>query len=251
MSYLPEKRQNLYDNNEFFNEYSKSREDQRSVNRTLEQPVIRALLPTTKGSRILDLGCGAGEFSRWLLDEGAISVLGIDPSSNMLETANKHSRPEIAYQQSFVEDLELPVGQFDLVVSSLMFHYIEDLKPVIGKVRRWLNDGGALVFSIEHPMTTAIQGKHPGWLKKEDGERVAWMVDDYRVESERVSTWIVDDVVKYHRTMSTVLNILIESGFRIDRVSEGYDAAEIESEDPEHLKQQMRPRILFVRAIAD
>lgn len=220
-------------------------------NRSLEQPSMRALVPDATGAAVLDLGCGAGEFARWLVGGGAISVLGIDPSANMLAVAGEMPDSKIEYRQAFVEDVELAESQFDLVVSSLVFHYVDDLKQVIGKIRSWIKPGGALVFSIEHPMTTAIQGKRGGWLKDDAGERIGWLVDDYSIEGERVSTWIVDDVVKYHRTLSTVLNMLVESGFRVDKVSEGYGTSEFNADHPEERKQQMRPRMLFVRAIAD
>lgn len=248
MSY---ERQNLYDNDEFFAGYSRARENPLALNYTVEQPGIRALVPETGGARVLDLGCGAGDFARWLVDERAASVLGIDPSENMLAAARDQPRPQIEYRQSFAEELELPGSEFDLVVSSLMFHYIEDLELVIGKIRSWLRTGGVLVFSIEHPITTAILGKRSGWLKDDAGERIGWEVTDYSVEGERVSRWIVDDVVKYHRTLATTLNMLVESGFRIDRISEPYATAEGEALDPGLLEERMRPPFLFVRAIAD
>ena len=185
-SHMPDQpRQNLYDDDEFFAGYSRAREDPIATNYTVEQPEIRALLPDLTGKRVLDLGCGAGDFARWSIDNGAGSVLGIDPSTNMLGSAQKNPRPEIEYKRSFVEELELPEKQFDLVVSSLMFHYIEDWAPVVRKIDRWLKNGESLVFSIEHPITTAIQGKRAGWLKDDNGERIGWLLDDYSVEGER------------------------------------------------------------------
>jgi ubiquinone/menaquinone biosynthesis C-methylase UbiE len=64
----------------------------------------------------------------------------------MLDAANGNPRPEIEYRQAFAEELELPESDFDLVVNPLMFHYIDDLKPVIKKIHSWLHVGGNLVF---------------------------------------------------------------------------------------------------------
>ena len=127
--------------NEFFDGYSRARENPLAMNYSVEQPGIRALLPEVKGVRVLDLGCGSGGFAHWLVDEGAESVLGIDPSANMLTAARGNPRPEIEFRQAFVEELELQESQFNLVVSSLMFHYIEDLKPVVEKIHSWLREG--------------------------------------------------------------------------------------------------------------
>ena len=246
-------RQNLYDNDEFFAGYSRVRDNPLALNYTIEQPAIRALLPLeiVNGKRVLDLGCGAGGFARWLIGQGSSSVLGIDPSKNMIAVANEEHSASIEYRQSFVQELDLPEEDFDLVVSSLMFHYIEDLQPVVKNIRRWLRTGGSLVFSIEHPIAMAIQGKRSGWIKNDEGVRVGWEVTDYSDEGERVSHWIVDGVVKYHRTVSTVMNMLADSGFRIDKVSEAYATPEGEELDPDLLEERMRPPFLFVRATAD
>lgn len=244
-------RQNLYDNDEFFAGYSRLREERSGLNEVLEQPAIRALVPDVNGASVLDLGCGAGDFARWLVDEGASSVLGIEPSENMLALASKESLPEIEYRRAFVEELELSDARFDLVVSSLMFHYVEDFPTVVKKIRRWLRPDGIFVFSIEHPMTMAIQGKRSGWVKDDSGSKIGWLVDDYSTEGPRTMRWIVDGVVKYHRTLATTLNTLIELGFRIDRVEESHAPDKEEARDPELLEERQRPPFLFFRAIAD
>ena len=50
----------------------------------------------------------------------------------------------------------VPTGNIDLAVASLVLHYIRDWAPVLTEVHRCLVPGGALVFSIHHPIT--------GWL---------------------------------------------------------------------------------------
>ncbi len=109
-------------------------------------------------------------------------MLGIDPSTNMLVVVRENSRPEIEFRQMFVEEFALKESQYDLVVSSRMFHYIEDLNPVSEKIHSWLREGGSLVFLIEHPIVTAIQSKRIGWLKDDQGERIGWEVTDYSSE---------------------------------------------------------------------
>lgn len=94
-------RQNLYDNDDFFAGYSKTRDNPAAMNYTVEQPAVRALLPPglVKGARVLDLGCGTGGFARWLVEEGAASVLGVDPSENMIASAQQQQSDSIEYRQ--------------------------------------------------------------------------------------------------------------------------------------------------------
>ncbi len=46
--------------------------------------MMRALLPVLRGKRIVDLGCGMGWASRFMCDEGAASVPGLDLSQTMI-----------------------------------------------------------------------------------------------------------------------------------------------------------------------
>ncbi len=247
---MPGKPQNIYDNADFFSAYSKSRDENTGLNDDLEIPALRSLITDVPNVRALDLGCGAGGMSRWLVEQGARSVIAVDVSERMLEVARSIPHPKILFRRSSAEELQLPASSLDLVVSSLMFHYIEDLSDLLGRVRRWLANGGVLVFSMEHPITTAGQGLLTGWERDPSGQKLAWRVGNYASEGKRVSRWIVDGVVKYHRTTATVLNLLIDSDFQIRKVLEPHAVESAESERPELLEERMRPPFLLVAATA-
>jgi 2-polyprenyl-3-methyl-5-hydroxy-6-metoxy-1,4-benzoquinol methylase len=48
-----------------------------------EEPALRSLVPPVAGRAVVDAGCGAGRYSRWLTDEGG-TVTGLDASPQML-----------------------------------------------------------------------------------------------------------------------------------------------------------------------
>jgi SAM-dependent methyltransferase len=246
--------QNIYDNPEFFAAYDKMREEGKGLNYALEQPAIRGLLRSEAeiaGKRVLDFGCGAGEQARWLVEQGAAIVLGMDISERMLQKAMAQPHPKIKYMRSAAEDLSLPDGSFDLVTSSLMFHYIEDLRSLLASIRRWLKPGGRLVFSTEHPMFTAAHGLFDErWTRDADGNQEAWKVDRYLDEGKRVSRWFVDGVVRYHRTVATLINSLIDTGFRITRVLEPHAPEEEERRNPDLLEERKCPAFIFIAAEA-
>ncbi len=50
-----------------------------------------------------------------------------------------------------MEDIGSLEEHFDVVVSSLAFHYVEDFDGVVGKIYRLLNKDGEFIFSQEHP----------------------------------------------------------------------------------------------------
>src|SRR5205814_2730658 len=151
----------------------------------MEHAHLLALLPSAHGRRVLDLGCGAGQLSQHLAKGGATEVIGVDVSERMLGLARaEFSHPKVTYVRVAIEDAGFRAGQFDLVVSVLAFHYVEDYAGLMRRIAGWLAPGGVLVYSTEHPIYTArLAGD--GWALDAAGERVAWGIDRYADEGLR------------------------------------------------------------------
>jgi SAM-dependent methyltransferase len=185
---------------------------------------------------------------RTLRDAGASDIVGVDVSARMLETARSGGAHGITYVQAAIEDYTAPVDTFDLVVSSLALHYVQDFGEMCRRIARWLRPSGEFVFSTEHPIATAAQGIHPGWIRNEAGEKAYWAVDCYHDEGRRESCWFVDGVVKYHRTAATILNALLDAGLVIRRVLEPHALEEAEAARPCLRDERRRPPFLLVKA---
>ena len=239
-------KQNIYDNASFYHGYMHLRQTNAGLNDVLEIPAFRGLLPDLSEKKVLDLGCGFGESCHWYRRQGAQSVVGVDISSKMIhlaQTVNGH--PGIEYRCTPMEDLALPGQVFDVVTSSLAFHYIKDFARVIGKVYQWLAPGGILLFSQEHPVVTAEGSGR--WAKDAAGRKLHWILDHYGQEGIRRQHWFVDGVIKYHRTISTTLNGLIDAGFIIKRVVEPLADDEAEALNQQLQEQRRRPSFLIVK----
>jgi len=239
--------QNIYDNPEFFEEYSRMDRSLHGLARAPEWPSLRSMLPDLAGTRVLDLGCGFGWFSRWALEQGAANVLAVDVSQKMLERARElTSDPAIVYRQSDLETLSLPEAAFDLVFSSLALHYVENLGRVFSAVYRALAAGGSFVFSTEHPLYTAP--RRPEWLTHGNRSRT-WPVDQYLAEGPRVTNWLGAEVLKQHRTIAATVNGLLGSGFALRRLEEwGPDPDQLAAH-PEWAEHRDRPMFLLASAV--
>ncbi|MDC9826522.1 class I SAM-dependent methyltransferase [Devosia sp. ZB163] len=210
--------QNIYDDPKFLAGYSEFPRSRDGLGATSEWPAFRALLPGIADKRVVDLGCGFGQLSRWLGEEDARSVLGIDLSEKMLARARTETtNPAVTYARGNLDELVLAPDSADLIVSSMALHYVEDFGRIAAMLFDALAPGGQLVFSVEHPIYAARA--EPEWVAAADG-RQAFAIADYCVEGRRVTNWIVDGVVKYHRTIGTMLNILTGAGFRYKAVDE-------------------------------
>lgn len=237
--------QNIYDNPEFFSGYTQYPRQVIGLDGATEWPTVRAMLPPIQGKRVADLGCGFGWASRWMRAQGAASVQGFDLSEKMIARALEDTDdPAIAYRIADLETLELPEAAFDLVYSSLAFHYVKDIRRLMRTIHDALVPGGDLVFTTEHPIYMAPA--QPRWINEEDG-RKSWPVNSYSIEGERRTEWFVKDVLKYHRTMATTLNTLIEEGFTLRQLREFGPTPEEVRRSPDLSEEEVeRPMMLLV-----
>jgi malonyl-CoA O-methyltransferase len=107
---------------------------------------------------ILDLGAGTGHGARALKRRhpGA-TVVATDIAPGMLRQAKQQSRWLRRFERVRADAYALPFadGAFDLVFSSLMLQWCDDLDAVFGEIARVLRPGGLLLFSTFGPGTLA------------------------------------------------------------------------------------------------
>ncbi|MDD6211067.1 MAG: class I SAM-dependent methyltransferase [Bacteroidales bacterium] len=241
-------KENKYDDQHFFDRYSQMDRSVKGLGGAGEWHVLRTMLPDLRGKRVLDLGCGFGWHCRYAVEQGACSVTGVDISEKMLEEAKRRNgSPLIEYRRLPIEDIDLPPFSFDIVLSSLAFHYLESFDIVCRKVYDCLSDGGSFVFSAEHPVFTASGGQD--WYYDESGARLHWPVDHYFKEGMRRTVFFGEEVVKYHKTLTTYLNGLIQNGFEITEVREPEPSLELQREVPDMKNELRRPMFLIVSAV--
>ena len=183
----------IYDNDAFFAAYAGMDRSRRGLEGAGEWHQLRPLFPPLEGKAVLDLGCGYGWHCRYAVQQGAAQVTGIDCSEKMIAVARERNcHPRIRYQVCSLEGFPYPEAAYDLVVSNLVLHYVEDLEAVYGKVHRTLKAGGIFLLNIEHPVFTA--GVNQQWVLK-DGAPLYWPVDNYFYPGERNTLFLGREVV--------------------------------------------------------
>ena len=175
-------------------------------------------------------------------------------SERMLETAKRENGDgRIKYIRLDMKDLDAlrgeSAGKFDFAYSSLAFHYVEDFKKLTGDIYSLLKPGGILLFSQEHPVTTATFGYNSKWIADENGEKIAFEFSNYHQPGKRSSFWFVDGVETYHRTTANIINALIETGFEIAAMDEAEPSEEAIEIYPELKKEKLKPNFLIVKAV--
>lgn len=128
------------------------------------------------------------------------------------EARRKFPSPAIRFLRMPIEDYDYPPEQFDAVLSSLAFHYIESFDDICRKVARTLLPGGSFVFSAEHPVFTAEGSQQ--WIRGDAGEPLHWPVDNYYIEGKRSAVFLGEPVAKYHRTLTAYVNGLLRPALK-------------------------------------
>jgi ubiquinone biosynthesis O-methyltransferase len=147
-----------------------------------ERQLILELVGDVSDCRVLDVGCGDGEFAVELTKRGA-TVVGIDASAEMIYAAKSRSKfqnADVAFQVAMAEHLPFPADQFDVVTAITILCFVDDAAPVFREIARVLRPGGRLVIGELGKWSTWAAGRRlRAWL----GSRL-WRQGRFRTANE-------------------------------------------------------------------
>jgi SAM-dependent methyltransferase len=235
----------FYDDEVVFATYMSGRETRvDSPNETLEKPIFDELVGELANLRILDLGCGNAALGLEALQRGCHSYFGIDGSHKMIEAATEKLTGTLGkVLQASIEAWDYPSHQFDLVISRLALHYVQEIEPVFAKVYQALIEGGRFIFSIEHPVITSCDR---AW--QTGGPRQDWIVDNYFETGPRLTNWMGGQVIKYHRTIEDYFAALRATGFVVDTLRESRPQRTRFRDKATYRRRKRIPLMLFFSA---
>jgi len=212
-----------------------ARVDTKPHNALYERPAVRSMLPPLAGLTILDAGCGSGWYAQRYLEDGAKRVVCVDASEKMAAAARLRLADRA---RVFIADLGQPLefaadGEFDLVASPLVLHYLADWLPTLREFHRVLIPDGLLVFSTHHPTMDFKLFNLPDYF------------DTSLIEDE----WDTGKVTYYHHSLSAISAALAEAGFTIERLLEPQPVQAMQASHPELYDRLMHnPWFLVIRA---
>jgi arsenite methyltransferase len=109
-----------------------------------QRRAIIAALELRPGERVLDIGSGPGFLAQEMAAAGA-RVHGVDPSPSMLDIARRRA-PDVTFSEGTAIELAFADASFDVVVSTQVYEYVEDMAAELAEVRRVLVPGGRLLI---------------------------------------------------------------------------------------------------------
>lgn len=126
--------------------------------RRRESNALMDLLGPVTGKDVLELGCGAGYYTRLLLSSGAKSVVAVDLSAAMLEQLPKQQVQPIQADAAQVD----PGRTFDLMLSAGMLEFVEDPRAALSNAARHANEGArlAILFPLNNVLGRGYRKFH-------------------------------------------------------------------------------------------
>ncbi|RAR44183.1 class I SAM-dependent methyltransferase [Paenibacillus sp. MDMC362] len=190
-------------------DYERHVDSQSGHNAYYERPAMIHLLPANmEQMTVLDAGCAAGWYTEQFLKRGA-RVTAVDLSPAMVEACTRRvGNGATVFACDITEDLPFEDEAFDLIVSSLTLHYIEDWAPTFREFQRVLKPGGSLIYSVHHPFMDVKHFDRQDYFARELLTEV-WN----KPESGPV------EVSFYRRPIQEIINVT-SSRFRIDQLIE-------------------------------
>lgn len=175
------------------------------------------LLGDVSGRRVLEVGAGAAQCSRWLVGRGA-HVVATDVSDGMLRAAREldaRTGTVVPLVQADARALPFGPATFDIAFTAFgALPFVPDARAVHAEVARVLRPGGRWVFAVTHPVR---------WAFPDDpSERGMALVRSYFDRDPYVET---DDTgqpeyVEYHRTLGDHVDDLVGAGLVLERLVE-------------------------------
>ncbi len=157
-----------------------------------QKKIIGKALKEKRGKKVLDIGCGTGEFSS-LFD--ANFYCGIDISPGYISYAEKNSKGEFKVMDA--TNIDFPDQSFDFILIMAVLHHLNDkkAKKVIREAARILKPDGKILI-MEDAKIKKLENAVVRFIQKFDkGEFIRTPAD-------------------YQKIITPYLKIIEESGFR-------------------------------------
>lgn len=116
--------------------------------------VLSFLDKDLSGKKMLEVGCGNGDFSNYLSLNHNADILGLDFSTESIKIANQKKDVFGAKTSSFMvgdaQNISLPDNSFDIIVSCECLEHIPVPQKMVSEIFRLLKPGGRVVLTTEN-----------------------------------------------------------------------------------------------------
>jgi ubiquinone/menaquinone biosynthesis C-methylase UbiE len=186
---------------EAYDQWAEQYDSNQNKTRDMEAVALQQALSDQHFSRTLEIGCGTGKNTGFLLSISD-EVVSVDLSHEMLAIARaKHLPGRVNFIQADITGgWDFAAGLFDVVTFSLVLEHINELEPVFEKVYTILKPGGKVYIGELHPFKQYSGSK--ARFETEDGTKT---------------------VTCFNHHISDFTSLSEKAGFNLDYFNEYFD----------------------------
>lgn len=135
-----------------YNSWATIYDSNENKTRDLDKEVSIQTLSKYSFERVLELGCGTGKNTEWLVQQNC-SIIAFDFSEKMLAVAQKKlNSPKITFIRADLnQNWKVPDNSFDLITGNLVLEHIFDLEAIFKKSYQKLKQKGLFFICELHP----------------------------------------------------------------------------------------------------
>jgi len=143
-----------------YNSWASQYDTNENKTRDLEASALRNMLATISFNSCLEIGCGTGKNTEWLLQK-AEHITAVDFSEEMLFRAKEKIRStNVEFRQADINgEWNFTEKGFDLIAFSLVLEHIENLDHIFKEAYKKLNVGGHVYIGELHPFKQYMGSK--------------------------------------------------------------------------------------------
>lgn len=213
--------------------------DQYPWNAHFERPLVVSHMGALRNKTVLDLGCGSGFYSAHAVACGA-SVIAVDISEKTLAHTRKRVGDTSALttvQADLAEPLHFCGDEtVDLIVCSLVLHYVAEWSPVLAELARVLRPGGTVLITTHHPFSDYLRFREGSYFEK-------------RLISDK---WPCGNVHYFLRPLRDITGAILNGPLRLRALEEPTPTEEFRAEFPALYEKISRsPNALFIHLTKD
>lgn len=201
-----------------YNIWAKQYDSNANKTRDLDHKVTIKTLSKFNFSRVIELGCGTGKNTSFLLEK-ADQIIGLDFSQEMLNKAKaKIQDQRVTFRKAdLTKEWAIEADYADLITCSLVLEHIKDLGFIFKQAQQKLKQGGIFFISELHPFKQYMGSKA-------------------RFETENG----VQELETYVHHVSEYLSVAAKNGFKLVELEEHFDEGGDES------NQNTPPRLIGI-----
>jgi ubiquinone/menaquinone biosynthesis C-methylase UbiE len=206
-----------------YNEWAETYDTDQNRTRDLAGEVLRQVDLDLAGRNVIEVGCGTGRNTEWLVrsEAGSSNIVALDFSEEMLARARARiNDPRVRFIQHDVR-ASWPVADAsaDLVIVMLVLEHVEHLQPILREAARTLSPGGVLFICELHPKRQ-LMGKQAQFTSAKTGAHTL--------------------VPAFLHNVSDYVNAALSSGFELVNMGEWRDADASANSPPRLLSLHFR-----------